>query len=1016
MKKSVLIFFLITHILFAKGQYRFTHFDTNMGLSQGNVNCIFQDSEGYMWIATQDGLNKFDGYNFTVYRHNEDDTLTLSDSFILSITEDSNGRLWVGTRNGLNSLNKKTGAIKRFYVSTTEKHEIQNPYGLLCKDKYNYIWFEHSGRIYCLNPSNNIIKKLPNVTNMIMLPVADSDKNIWLCNPSGEIFKTDSSMRLLPFGDINVQMKTWQGAAYACINAKGIIWMSLNNEIYLFNTLSGKWFIKSMKLPNNILHISHNKKGNTWVGTTNGLYKIKHYVYEHIVNNESDASSIPPGPVYSSFEDKDQHLWVGTGSVGISLYQPEQSHFKIIPSPVYKDAVWSVLHDSRGILWLGTSSSLFRIILKRPLISSEENVKNNIENFQKINLKSKLIARVISLTEDPSGNIWAGTSGWGIFVIDRAGNVIQHFQNAENALPDNTVFYLRTDATGKIWASTAGGQACYDFKNKVWTLFKKGTGNELCGNYVISSYQDHIGNTWICSSSGLDVYDTKLKRMRYFLSTDDTTSFLKRTLITSCTEDFDNNIWIATLSKGIYQLKNNGETHHYYLSNGMESDIIYAIQTDRKGRIWASTSRGISVYDSNRKSFYNLGKKDGIPSGDYAMAGYDQNIYGELFWCSTEGLVAFNPDAIQTGIIINKPCISALEINYKPVVNNEQLLNLYSDDKIVKIDFVSIHFTHADKIMYQYRMKGFDENWITALPGLRSATFTNLPFGKYTFEVKAAANLFELKGAPVTALKIERFPPFWMRLWFIVPAGLLLILLLIFIVKYISERKLKLQLQAAELSQKIHLERERISRDLHDNIGSQLTYIISSLDNIAYTSAKDFGAAEVKSIESLGEFTRSTMQQLRETIWTINKDIISVSELKNKIQEYTQRILFGNENMVLNFSGAVQNNALLQSSQAINVFRVVQEAVTNCMKHSEATILEIKVDENENTLLVEIKDNGKGFCKEQNIEPEHFGFENMKKRAKDMNGILKLTSIVNEGTVVILTIPVKTPSSNQEES
>ncbi len=987
-----------------------------MGLSQGNVNCIFQDSEGYLWVATQDGLNKFDGYNFTVYRHNEDDTLTLSDSFILSITEDSNGILWVGTRNGLNSLNKKTGVIKRFYVSSSEKHEIQNPYSFLCKDKYNYIWFEHSGNIYCLNPSKNTITKLRTDSNLFLLPIADRDKNIWLCNPSGAIFKIDSNMKLLPFGDKNAQMKTLQGHAYACMDAKGIIWISVDNEIYLFNTTSGKWLVKNLKLPNNILHISHDKKGNTWAGSTNGLYKIQHYAFEHIVNNEADAASIPPGPVYSSFEDKDQHLWVGIGTVGISLYQPEQSHFKMIPSPVYKDAAWSVLHDSRGIIWLGTSSSLYKISLKKPLISSEEYIKNNIASFRKINLKNKINAHVISLTEDHNGKIWAGTSGLGIFVLDANGKILQHFQKAENGLPDNTVFYLRTDEAGKIWTSTAGGQVCYDSKINLWTLFKTGTVNELCGNYVISSYQDHRGNTWICSNSGLDVYDTKLKRSKYFKSLDDTSSFLKRTLITSCTEDFNHNMWIATLSKGIYQLNKNGETVHYYLKNGLESDIIYAIQTDQKGKIWASTSRGISVFDSDKKCFYNLGKKEGIPGGDYTMAGYNQNKYGELFWCSTEGLVAFNPDSVQTGIKINKPCISALEINYKPFYINDPLLNLYSDDKIVKIDFVSIHFTHADKIIYQYRMKGFDDNWITALPGLRSATFTNLNYGKYTFEVRAAVNLFEMNLAPVSVLNIERHPPFWMRLWFIISAGLLFLLTLVFVVKFVSERKLKLQLQAAELRQKIHLERERISRDLHDNIGSQLTYIISSLDHIAYTGAKDFGDAEIKSIESLGEFTRTTMQQLRETIWTINKDTISVSELKNKIQEYTQRILFGNENIALNFSGMVRNNALLQSAQAINVFRVVQESVTNCIKHSGATILEININENENTLLVEIKDNGKGFFMEKNIEPEHYGVENMKKRAKDMNGIFELTSMVNEGTTVILTIPVKTKFAQNEES
>lgn len=1007
LKYFFLLLFFFQAFLNVQGQYRFTHFDSNKGLSNGSVHCIFQDSEGYIWIGTQDGLNRFDGYNFRVFRYNENDTASLTDSFILSITEDGFGNLWIGTRNGLNSLNKRTGAIKRYYESGAEKHIFQNSYTSLCADKNNRIWFEHTGHGLFYNPLTKIMEKVILPDSLVVIPVPDKNKNIWLYSPSGIIFRVDSGRIVKRFDFPWNGKKVITGPTCVSIDDKGILWLTDGNEINLFNTITGKQLPEKLSLPQPILNLSHDSKGNTWVSSSDGLYRIQNYSWEHITNNESDRRSIPPGTVLCTYEDRNGNLWVGNSTVGISIYQPAQSKFKILRSSVYHDAVWSAWHDSRGILWVGASTALFRYTMKKPLMTSEEEIEKNIDGKEKITLMPDAKTRVLSLTEDKEGNIWAGTSGYGIFILNPRGKILHHIQKSGNGLPDNTIFNLRTDNQGKIWASTENGLGCYNPEKKHWTLFRSGTEKELCSNYVISTYADRKGNTWICTSGGLDVYGPELKRIRFFSSTDDTSSILKRTIITSCTEDFENNMWIATLSKGIYQLRQNGESVHYDMNNALESNIIYAIQTDRKGEVWASTSTGISVFDPVKKRFYNLSASDGLPYSDYAMAGYHQNKYGELFWCSPEGLVIFNPDEIRHGIKVNKPLISFLEINYKPVAVSEPFLNLYREDKILKIEFVAVNFTHAEKMIYQYRMKGFHEKWITANPGIRSATYTNLPFGQYIFEVRASANRFDFTQAPVTSIMIVRHPPFWMRIWFIVISLLLFVLVVILTVKYLSQRKLKKQLREIGLQQKIHNERERISRDLHDNVGSQLTYIISSLDNIAYSEPDNPEKTAKKSLESLSDFARSTMQQLRETIWTLNKDTIPVSEIKNKIYGYTQRIVSGNEGISLNFSFSNDYYSTLNSLQAINIFRIVQEAVNNCVKHSNATVLEIKISETtEKNLVVEINDNGKGFTGDNENENEHYGIRNMKSRALEMNGTLTLHSQAGRGTSVILSIPL----------
>jgi len=245
-----------------------------------------------------------------------------------------------------------------------------------------------------------------------------------------------------------------------------------------------------------------------------------------------------------------------------------------------------------------------------------------------------------------------------------------------------------------------------------------------------------------------------------------------------------------------------------------------------------------------------------------------------------------------------------------------------------------------------------------------------------------------------------------MKWWFITGASLLFSVLAFLVLRYFSQRKLKAQIREIEVQQKIHVDRERISRELHDNIGSQLTYIISSLDNISSVNPGDTTKKGKQHLESLGDFARSTMQQLRETIWILNKEAIPVSDMKHKIHAYTQRIVSGNEGISLRFSFVEEYHLTLSSMQAINIFRIIQEAVNNSIRHAHASELEISLSESkENRIVVEINDNGKGFHEGQGEEKEHYGMANMQKRAREMHGTLTFHSIPGQGTSVILNVP-----------
>jgi signal transduction histidine kinase len=332
-------------------------------------------------------------------------------------------------------------------------------------------------------------------------------------------------------------------------------------------------------------------------------------------------------------------------------------------------------------------------------------------------------------------------------------------------------------------------------------------------------------------------------------------------------------------------------------------------------------------------------------------------------------------------------------------------LNLSWSEKTVSFEFSALDYTAAEKIIYSYKLEGFDNDWVIANPGQRIATYTSLPFGKYIFKVRVRRNGGQWSDENLN-IAVNVIPPFWFSWWFIFGEIIIGLALLIFIIRYYSQRKLRIQLRGIEIQQKVQFERERISRDLHDNVGAHLTYIIQSLDNISYRTVKNPGEKSTEKIDSLGEFARGTMQQLRETIWAINKEEISAMALKDKIQEHLNRLAAAVG--TINFSVVTEDeiNAILKPSQAIHIFRLVQEALNNAVKHSGAKSIVVRLSLQKNKLLiVTIRDDGKGF-KAGEVFEGHYGMENMKSRVKEMGGNLLIESEPLKGTEIKLEVPV----------
>jgi signal transduction histidine kinase len=299
-------------------------------------------------------------------------------------------------------------------------------------------------------------------------------------------------------------------------------------------------------------------------------------------------------------------------------------------------------------------------------------------------------------------------------------------------------------------------------------------------------------------------------------------------------------------------------------------------------------------------------------------------------------------------------------------------------------------------------LQGFDEQWVFPQSGQRTATYTSLPPGHYRFLIRACNNSGVWIEKPV-AVNVIVHPPFWQTWWFIAAMALLLLSGTVLIVRYYAQRRLKERLRRLELQRRLQEERERISRDLHDNVGAQLTYIIHTLDNIAYKLPEQGTTGGAERIGDLGSFARETMAQLRETIWALHRDNVSLEELRNKLQEHASRLLTisGRGECQIRTEG---EPLILQPTQAVNLFRIVQEAVNNSLKHASAERIEVVFRHENQTLTVTVRDNGKGFDTAAQYDG-HYGLGNMESRAREIGAAFEISSKPGE-TLITLVLPL----------
>jgi len=840
----------------------FQHFSTRQGLSQSNVWDIHQDRFGFIWIATEDGLNVYDGYSFTVYRNNPTDSSSISNSNIRRIVQDANGNLWIGTRYGLNFYDQATRRFEKFLYNDKNLESISgNDITCLALDSKNNLWigttqglnrFDFQKRIFqrfYKDPANP--ESLPH--NFITSVLEDSNQNIWvgtfggLSRMNGLTFKNfyhdDKNNATLSSNFITSLVEDKNGALWVGTFNGGLNKVDPSSK--KVTRFSGREGDKNNIGGNYIYRLTKDKEGNIWVAADGALTKInvsneQITRYSQVQANEGSLNS---NIITKVFFDINGRMWVGTRFGGLNVYDPGKYPFRHYKynnndrNSLSNNTVTCFEEDKNGNFWITTDGGSLNYFDRKT---------NRFTNY----LNTFSNNKVLGVKKDNRGGLWLGMWNGGLAYFNPVTKQVKHYKNDPanpKSLSDNNVFCIMEDRKGNIWIATWGaGLNKYNPETDNFTRFTHDPNNpnSLTNFSIDYLLEDSNGKIWIASEvSGLDRFDPKTNTFTHYKS-DAKPGSISSNSVYTLYEDSKKRLWIGT-NGGLNLFDPVTETFKAYRqTDGLPNDGLMGIREGSNGNLWVSTNKGLSCFDPITGTFKNFLEADGLQSDQFNRWAHFRLSTGELLFGGTNGFNLFHPDSIKTNAyrppvyitgfrVFNKPVnIGPNEILKQNVLLTKEITLSYLEN-VFSFDFTALNYRQPEKNHYRYKMEGFQKDWVDA-GSERKASYTNLSPGRYIFKVIASNNdgVWNEEGASIT---IVITPPYWQTWWFkaLIVLTVISLVYLLFRVRMnaIEKQQLILELQVREKTAELLLQKEAVEAQaenmqaLHEQQHAQTEYL-----------------------------------------------------------------------------------------------------------------------------------------------------------------------------------------------
>jgi ligand-binding sensor domain-containing protein/signal transduction histidine kinase len=784
---------------FLNQQPKFKRLTPNDGLSQGHISSILKDQQGFMWFATDEVLNKYDGYTFTAYKHDPKKTSSLSHSFIRSLLEDQDGNFWVGTESGLDRFDRKQEAFIHYPLGSSPLI-LRN----IFQDRKKRIWLGTSRGLHLFNAVDGTFKRYPftkkdpnSLGHHIFNIVEDNEGYLWLSTPVGlNRFDPQTQQFAYYLHDPNKRNSigsNWINTVYK--DSKGRIWIGTRGGgIALFNPTKNS-FINFRHDPANPNSVAHNdilslvedKDGKLWVGTETGGISVFDYAKNSFVNYQHDAmdpTSLSGNSIHSLYRDDIGNLWAGTWASGVNFlprFRDKFAHYKQVANNnpgLSNNNVTAITGDRDGNIWMGTDGSGVNVLNRRQ--KTILHYRHEVNNTNSI--KSDIVITATEVSEDI---IAVGYHRVGFDLMNRKTGHITHLpeDDTSTVLPNQSVVEVYKD----LWLGTYDGIGLfyYDRKNNRFTRHHhdRHDPHSINGDAVNALLEDQEGNLWVGTNAGLDYFDRKKNQFIHHQADTTNPYSISNDVIHSIVKDQRGNLWIGT-GRGLnFFDKKTQRFTTYTEQEGLANNTIYGILEDQKGNLWLSSNKGISRFNPETKACRNYDVSDGLQDNVFNFNAWYKTPQGELFFGGINGFNVFHPDSVHDNPFVPPVRITGLQIFNQPVaigkdallqqhITQTREITLSYKESVFTLEFAALNYTQPEKNQYAYQLEGFDPDW-NNIGTRRTATYTNLDAGTYTFRVKASNNdgVWNEEG---TALIIHILPPWWKSWWFRSAAALLL--------------------------------------------------------------------------------------------------------------------------------------------------------------------------------------------------------------------------------------------------
>ena len=1015
-KQVVLSGLLLTLLLsFSHAQVhyeRISYLSVADGLSHNTVNAILKDSRGFMWFGTQQGLNRFDGYNFTVYLHNPNNGSSISNNRIYSIAEDSNGNIWIGTGNGLNKYDRTKDQFERFYLTDDSGIPLMTFVKSLSLDHEENLWIGTLGSgLYQFKPATagfykalpaDTRKELQNQSTEISSVLVDSRQRIWFTDHTAGINQFDpltQHIRRFPFFSAdnapdNLGKTLYEdhlGNIWACTEGNGLFRLiEPENTFFHFHSESAV-----SPLSGNIVRdIQQDDNGLYYIATDGGgvnIYDPASKRMDYLTYDIQKPNALSGNGVYSIYIDYNSIRWIGTFGTGINIVNPNQKQFehylhsgKTI-NELSHPVLWGFYETNDGKIWIGTDGGGVNIF--DPQTRSFFHYKNHPDD--PTSLGSNV---VIEIYQDSRGRIWLGTYDGGLNLYNpRSGSFTRFTHEADNptSINSNDVWSVYEDRDGLLWVGTLDGLNLFDPERGTFAEIPidiPGT-DQIYSRKITSILEDSRGNLWL-GGAWLGLLNKEIKEVYIFSGYS-----LSGYDISDIMEDTSGNIWIATEGGGLARYDHvTGGFELFTMEDGLPGNMLQQILEDEQGYLWISSSMGLSRFDPSDNSFRNYDRYDGLQGNQFSPNSALKASNGKLYFGGVNGFNAFYPRLITDNTYVPPVYITGLQLMNQPIqpgipgfeidgpVNEATQITLKHYQSVITFEFAALNFTSPEKNQYAYMLEGFDNDWNYS-GNKKTATYTNLNTGKYLFRVKASNNDGVWNEAG-TSVQLIVLPPWWRTWWAYLLYSLIIAAALIYLRNYsLSKQKLQNALLLKDVEKRKIEELNQLKLKFFTNISHEfrtpLTLITGPIERLVSKPGIDsYVAGQLKVVHKNAgrlsklinqimdfrkiESGKMTLNPTKQDLVAFVKDIIEAFE--QVATEYDIRFEFESCCNEINMYFDVHKMDAILYNLLSNAFKFTPAGgtVTVSIKKDEIKTADIN-NENRQRVMIFVKDTGIGI-------------------------------------------------------